>query len=106
MNMISTIETLRQLTLQAREGDSEALVELQTRLHPGFVRVIRCVLRTGVGDPALTNWVCRAIQSLPESERANPCDTLARMLCNSIEFSADARLRVISSAETVIELAI
>ncbi len=103
--MAHSIETLRRLTRQAEKGDPAARGELQEKVHLGLVLVIRRVLRTGKGVPALTRWIGRALESLPRTEGSDPSDALARMLCNGLARPELGPERgTILAAETIVEM--
>jgi hypothetical protein len=73
-------QSLQELTTRVRRGQAvppAARAELEERLTP----LIRCVLRTGAGVPALVQWVRRTLPNLPPAEPEQTAPRMARLLC-------------------------
>jgi hypothetical protein len=73
-------QSLQALTAQMRRGQAvqpAARAELEERLTP----LIRCVLRSGTGAPALVQWVRRTLPHLPAAEPEQTAPRMASLLC-------------------------
>jgi len=62
---------------QGESGQPGMRAELEERLTP----LIRCVLRTGAGVPALVQWVRRTLPHLPSASVEQTAPRMARLLC-------------------------
>jgi hypothetical protein len=73
-------QSLQAVTARMRRGQAvqpAVRAELEERLAP----LIRCVLRTGAGVPALVRWVQRTLPNLPSAEPEQTAPRMARLLC-------------------------
>src|SRR5438045_4092375 len=72
--------SLQALSAEMRRGPAArpaARAEMEERLTP----LIRCVLRTGAGVPALVRWVRRTLPHLPSAGPEQTAPRMARLLC-------------------------
>jgi hypothetical protein len=74
--------------------------ELEERLTP----LIRCVLRTGAGVPALVRWVQRTLPQLPAADAEQTAPRMARLLCAELmrHGNPDTFVGRLAAAETVV----
>ena len=93
-------QSLQAVTAQMRRGQAvppPVRAELEERLTP----LIRCVLRSGTGAPALVQWVRRTLPHLPAAEPEQTAPRMARLLCAEL-FRRGAPGAARPAAETVV----
>jgi hypothetical protein len=72
--------SLKTLAMRVRQGQAAppgVRDDLEERLTP----LIKCVLRTGTGVPALVQWVRRTLPQLPSASAEQTAPRMARLLC-------------------------
>lgn len=102
--MYSMSDTLQNLARQMGEGDASSRAELEAKLVP----LLRLVLKTGRGHPALLQWVRLALPVVaPASHLGGPIDAewtalhLARRLCLQIRRDVRAKRDTMANRQTV-----
>jgi hypothetical protein len=69
------------LAVQMRRNPAAVPSGMRTELEKRLTPLIRCVLRTGAGVPALVQWVQRTLPHLPSADVEQTAPRMARLLC-------------------------
>jgi hypothetical protein len=74
-------QSLQDLSARMRRGQTSAQPTVRAEFEQRLTPLIRCVLRTGAGVPALVRWVRRTLPHLPPAEPEQTAPRMARLLC-------------------------
>jgi hypothetical protein len=69
------------LAVRMRQAPAAVPTGMRAQLEERLTPLIRCVLRTGAGVPALVQWVQRTLPHLPSADAEQTAPRMARMLC-------------------------
>jgi hypothetical protein len=72
---------LQALAVQMRRDPAAVPSGMRAELADRLTPLIRCVLRTGTGVPALVRWVERTLPRLPSAPTEQIAPQMARLLC-------------------------
>jgi len=73
--------SLQALAVQMRRDPAAVPAGMRAELAERLTPLIRCVLRTGTGVPALVHWVECTLPRLPSADAEQMAPQMARLLC-------------------------
>src|SRR5256885_7133152 len=82
---------LQHLMIRVKKHDPRAMMEMRRQLEVQMVRIVRRVIRTGIGDSPLTRRILVEVRDLNREMATGPSDDpdqrihrLAHRLCDSV----------------------